>query len=345
MFTPDKRLEAVLLSIIRFMENRNSDIDRALSSLSSTLLRSIAREAIRADPTACLEFQDCILALEQRLQRSKEASDVYVVSGVADKAIQDYNQSVKKHFSEQAGELQMVAANALRTIGEIHKSGVTGLECLKQLEEKLLKASDAHSLHECRIQIGQCLLSIREEVQRQKLTSGQTISRINSQLNNCTDQTIAQRRTGDDPVSGLAARHQAEEALDQLLHMSNLNSFVVLFVVHRVELINTKYGYAAGDQIIRSFLRHLMQTFSIVDDLFRWSGPAFLAITNRPGELVSLQADVMKVTSHRIEENIVVGNREVLLPIASSALTLQLFKEPDMGGLIQKLDGFTKSHY
>ena len=44
-----------------------------------------------------------------------------------------------------------------------------------------------------------------EEVQRQKLTSGQTISRINSQLNNCTDQTIAQRRTGDDPVSGLAA--------------------------------------------------------------------------------------------------------------------------------------------
>lgn len=85
-----------------------------------------------------------------------------------------------------------------------------------------------------------------EEVQRQKLTSGQTISRINSQLNNCTDQTIAQRRTGDDPVSGLAARHQAEEALDQLLNMGNLNSFVVLFVVHRVELINTKYGYAAG---------------------------------------------------------------------------------------------------
>ena len=86
-----------------------------------------------------------------------------------------------------------------------------------------------------------------------------------------------------------------------------------------------------------------MQTFPIVDDLFRWSGPAFLAITNRPGGLLSLHADVMKVTSHRIEENIVVGNREVLLPIASSALTLQLFREPDMGGLIQKLDGFTKS--
>ena len=190
-----------------------------------------------------------------------------------------------------------------------------GLECLKQLEAKLLKTSDAQSLHDCRIQIGQCLLAIREEVQRQKLTSGQTISRLNSQLNNCTDRTIASRRTGDDPVSGLAARHEAEESLDHALNNGNLNSFVVLFVVHRVELINTKYGYAAGDQIIRSFLRHLMQTFSIVDDLFRWSGPAFLAITNRPSGLPSLRADVTKVTSHRIEENIVVGNRDVLLPI------------------------------
>ncbi len=327
-----------------FMENKGSDIDRALSSFSSTLLRTTAREAIRADPVACLGFQDCLLALAQRLQGSKESSEIYVLSGVADKAIQDYNQSVTKHYNEQASELQMVAGNALRTIGEIHKSGALGLDSLRQLEEKLLKASDAHSLHDCRIQIGQCLLAIREEVQRQKVTSGQTISQINSHLNNCTEQTIAHRRTGDDPVSGLPARHQAEEALDQALNTGNLNSFVVLFVVHRVELINTKYGYAAGDQIIRSFLRHLMHTFSIVDDLFRWSGPAFLAITNRPNGLLSLRSDVMKVTSHRIEENIIVGNRDVLLPIASSALTLQLFQEPDLNGLIQKLDGFTKSH-
>ena len=72
---------------MRFMENKGSDIDRALSSLSSTLLRSIAREAIRADPVDCVGFQ-------------------------------------AKHYSEQARELQAVAANDLRTIGEIHKNGV-----------------------------------------------------------------------------------------------------------------------------------------------------------------------------------------------------------------------------
>ncbi len=69
------KFEANLLSM-RFMENMTSDIERALSSLSSTLLRSTAREAIRADPVACFGFQDCILALDQRLQASKEPSEV-----------------------------------------------------------------------------------------------------------------------------------------------------------------------------------------------------------------------------------------------------------------------------
>lgn len=332
------------MSIKSFLENKSGDLDKAMSSLSHTLLEAIAREAIRADAADCLTFQHSFLSFAKKVRETRDSSELYVISGGADKALQDYNQVVSKYFKAQSKELQMLATNAMRTVAEIHLNSSDATKNLKKLEEQLGLASDAQSLHECRIQIGMCLQGIREEALRQQEQNGQTIARLHSEINQRTTPTASRSVCGDDPVSGLPARHQAEEALAVLANSGNPDQFAVLFVVHRVQLVNTKYGYAVGDNIIRSFLRHLMQEFCAVDDLFRWSGPAFLAVTHRLDGLQALRSEVARITSHRMEENIAVGSRNALLGVTASALTVQLIQEKDTAGLTRKLDEFVKTN-
>lgn len=332
------------MSITSFFDHKNSDLEKAHSSLSLTLLEAIAREAIRADPSDCLAFQNAILTFAQKMRGIQDSSDIYMISGGADKALQDYNQCVTKFYKAQSSELQMLATSAMSTISEIHRGSTEATGSLKKLEEQLGRAYDAQSLHDCRLRIGQCLLSIREEAHRQKEQTGQTIARLNSQMNDGITVAVPRSVNGEDPVSGLPARHQAEETLATLGKGENPNGFAVLFVVHRVELINTKYGYATGDKLMRSFLRYLMQEFSAVDDLFRWSGPAFLAITHRPGGLQTVRNEVARITSHRMEENVAIGSRNVLLPVTAAALTVQLSQEGDTPRLLKKLDDFVKTN-
>ena len=155
------------------------------------------------------------------------------------------------------------------------------MENLRRIEQQVLHASSAKSLAECRSELNECLATLREESKRQQQNTSQMVSRLHSELNHNNNATT-RNQTEIDPVTGLPSRPDAESMLASQYGGNHTNTFAVVFSVHRINLINTKYGYAAGDQIMRGFLNHLRGCLTIVDDLFRWSGPAFLAIVHRP---------------------------------------------------------------
>jgi len=77
----------------------------------------------------------------------------------------------------------------------------------------------------------------------------------------------------EDPVTGLPGPRQAEVLIQRAIRTDS-GLFLVCFVVDRVDQINNKYGYAAGDQILQMFSQRLAHHFSAKDKLFRWRGPA-----------------------------------------------------------------------
>ena len=329
--------------MIAFLGSRNSDTEKALTKLGHTLLTAISREVIRADPPDSFRFQETILQLNQQLGKLHDSSDVYMIAAMADKALQEYNQLATKYFSGVSDELQSLAQSMVAAIVDIHQSGSQTLTRFKVLEEKLQKAQDLRSLHECRMHIGQCLVQLREEAQLQRRQTDQVISTLNAELSNKISPAAIIWKSGEDPVSGLPARHQAEGAIEALLERRNPNLYLVLFVIHHVDLLNVKYGYAVGDKMIREYLRHLMTEFSQIEEIYRWSGPAFLAIAARPLGFTALRQEVARIASHRLEVTHTVQDRSVLIPITSAAIVLPVASFQDLSVLVSKLDGFVKS--
>ena len=326
-----------------FHDSNSIDNDKAMASLSQTLLGSIAREAICADEGEHVRFQDCILVLDQKLRNARESAEIYAISGAADKALQDHKTEATKYFRNQTAELQSMASAAIRTVADIHSHGTDSMENLRRIEQQVLHASSAKSLAECRSELNECLATLREESQRQQQNTSQMVSRLHSELNHNNNATMRNNQTEKDPVSGLPSRPDAESMLASQYEGNHTNTFAVLFSVQRINIINTKYGYAAGDQIMRVFLSHLRSYLTIVDDLFRWSGPTFLAIVHRPGGADPFRSEIARILGRRLEHELALPNRTALLPVSASALVIELSKESWVTEVVKKMDDFAAS--
>src|SRR5262249_54644844 len=117
-----------------------------------------------------------------------------------------------------------------------------------------------------------------------------------------------------DPVTGLPNWKEAERAVRQAL-ASPPGKFVVLAVVTPLHAGSACFGYAVGDRILNTCAQHLVASLSANDKLFRWQGPAFLAILTRHERIDQVRAEVRRFADVKLEETAEFGHREVLIPI------------------------------
>lgn len=334
----------ILVSMTIFRGNRENELEKALIILSKTLLEAICRETIRGDYSDSFHFQESIRALSRQLEHVRKPPDAYVIAGKADHALQEYYLQVTKHFEGVSKELQKVIAILFATISDLDKSSAEISDRFKVFEMQLLHANDMSSLHDCRLQIGRCLQSMREEANRQRCGSAQIVAKLKGAAS-VADFALPVRCevTGDDPVSGLPSRFSGEQSIIVQSQSLSPDSYFVVFVVHRINLLNIKYGYSLGDSVLRCFLRHLMSSFADVDELYRWSGPAFLALVHRKGGIISLRQEVSKITNQRMEETLVVNKRELLIPISASGLVLDVGGSHSAENIVEAIEHFAKS--
>jgi GGDEF domain-containing protein len=111
-----------------------------------------------------------------------------------------------------------------------------------------------------------------------------------------------------------------------------------LFVLDRIQAINTRFG-SAGNEVLILFQKHLLRGLLAGDELFRWGPDSFLALLPRTesGELV--RRELRRFLSARLEETFEIGARSVTLPIASTWTVIPLF-ESGYNQNLRKLDAF-----
>ena len=87
------------------------------------------------------------------------------------------------------------------------------------------------------------------------------------------------------------------------------------------------------------FGQHVAQRISKNDRLYRWRGPGFLALLDRTGTEISIRAEIARAVSARLEQEIDLGGRLVLLPIAASWTFIPLVNSTEEA-VSKKLDAF-----
>jgi GGDEF domain-containing protein len=103
-------------------------------------------------------------------------------------------------------------------------------------------------------------------------------------------------------------------------------SYAAVFYLHRMALINARFGEAIGNQVLLFCSQHLATTVTRANDsLFRWSGPAFVAILERQESEMAVSVEVQRLISAPISRFFETSTRSVYLPVKVTAEVIPLF--------------------
>jgi GGDEF domain-containing protein len=181
---------------------------------------------------------------------------------------------------------------------------------------------------------------ICEEAAEQERRSEQIADQIRDTMSRPEAAAVLSEAVADlDMVTGLPSFRAAEQAIRSAIE-GRTSTYAALFCVERVEAINGRFGFSIGDRILMVLGQHLAQRLSKNDRLFRWRGPGFLALIDRSGPEISIRAEIARMVSARLEQQIELGGRSVLLPVSTSWMLTSLV-DSSLEKISKKLDAFS----
>jgi GGDEF domain-containing protein len=120
-----------------------------------------------------------------------------------------------------------------------------------------------------------------------------------------------------DPLTrlpGPAAAHAVMEAFAT----EDTQAFAVVFSVLRIQQIISRYGAAAGDEVMEHVAASLASGFSPPDRLFRWHGLAFVAMLRRTEPVHSVQREIRRLIHIKLKHELLelnIDGRSVMVAV------------------------------
>lgn len=242
----------------------------------------------------------------------------------------------------KTSQLHALLSAAARTVSHICSASDECVTRLDQIEDQIEETSGLDGVRVLRFRLEECLQALREQTRHQREQMSQLLVRLQQQI-----EFAQAENSGDaifapeiDRVSGLEEREGAERAMAAAMERGG-PSYAALFVVDRLHLINAQFGYSTGDRILREFCEHLRTSLLPQDQLFRWTGPAFLAVIERSEEPAEVEADIQRIAGGQLEAAVQIGNGCVRLPIVRTAVLLPLAGAGTLANLISRMDAFS----
>ena len=215
-------------------------------------------------------------------------------------------------------------------------------ERLGEIEDQIEDACNIEAVRVMRFRLTEYLQQLRDQTlhQREKMTSA--LEQLSEQLEIAQGVKSAKPANvppAADGLTGLQARGGAERALSRALE-SRSPAYAALFVVDQLHLINARYGYSTGDEMLRQVCGHLKSRMSPGDRLFRWTGPAFVALMERVESTADIQQEINRMGLAQLKVTVQIGNGSVLFPISTLPLLVPLAGVKTLPELTRRLDAF-----
>lgn len=140
-----------------------------------------------------------------------------------------------------------------------------------------------------------------------------------------------------DPLTGLPARAYAEAELSRI-HAEPEERHVALFLVKRLALINAKFGYSRGDQVLMKVVTNLAQSLPEFKSLFRWAPCAFLVVTPPGLAFKELRSKVHVIEITRMTPVLEWEGRSAMVPVTLDCRILSLKDFETPSDLFLRLD-------
>lgn len=140
-----------------------------------------------------------------------------------------------------------------------------------------------------------------------------------------------------DGLTGLPARGFAETELNRL-HTEPEDQFLALFIVKRLALINAKFGYSRGDQVLLKVVTQLAQSLPDFHSLYRWAPCAFLAVAPPKFTFKDVRSKVHVVEITRMTPVLEWEGRSAMVPVSLDCRILSIRDFETPSDLFLRLD-------
>ena len=94
--------------------------------------------------------------------------------------------------------------------------------------------------------------------------------------------------------------------------------YIVTAVLDRLQSLNARFGQHVGDRVLRALAQRLQDSFEDSDVLFRWNGPAIIAMLWRDESIEDVRKSVRHIFDTPFEKEFDIGGRNVLIPIGAA---------------------------
>lgn len=331
-----------MISIRKFLDSRSDQVADALLRTTHLLLEGIEQHAVRPDAGDYDRFRKELRLILGGLKEGASASEILVLAGQALKALEGYNAHATKQMRSQCEDLQNMVAMLTKTMAAITSGSQSSISRLQEIEATLQTASLIEDFHIAKIRMSECLDVLGKEIVRHRSESARQVSEMHSVvqgLHSTRPAHSAEELARKDPLTKLPERAGAEVALAAAVKESQ-PVYAAVFVADRLDLINARFGRTVGDDLLLFFCRHVAQALKETDRLYRWTGPAILAILHRTTSLAPVREDMNALFAKRLTMNVTSENRSVLLAVPAKWMVFSAQEIRPLPRLIKSIDAF-----
>ncbi|MEO8099096.1 MAG: diguanylate cyclase [Acidobacteriota bacterium] len=277
---------------------------------------------------------------------SPSVSQMLIAAGVVSQAIRHCGVQNQNRWEALTADLDRTARTLLDHFEKLSSNGDAQAAVLKlrATVESALRADRLPAVHAAIEATGERLLDEmrreRAELAERCASLQDRVAGLEKSASHAAKQPVAAITTAG--IEGCAfepMRAQAEDALRRA-QAADLHCYAAIVYVHRLSLINARYGEAFGNQVIQLYSQHIISTLAEKGDaLFRWRGPAFVVILRRSESRQVVIAEVQRMISAPLSRFIQTPTGSVYVPVRATAEVMPLF-EPQASQVVSRIEEF-----
>lgn len=140
-----------------------------------------------------------------------------------------------------------------------------------------------------------------------------------------------------DQLTGLPLRAYAEGELNRV-HAGPGECYLAMFIMKRLALINAKFGYSRGDQVLLKVVSHLAHLLPEFRTMFRWSPCAFLTIAPATMSYKDLRSKIQVIENTRLAPLLEWEGRSAMVPVGLDCRIVSVKDFENISDLFLRLD-------
>ncbi len=304
-----------MVSIKRYLGYNESE--GALREAVSLLVEKIGECAVAREPGEFQDFRHEIRKIHEALTPDLPIQNMAILVGSAAQRLETYNRLITTTIGKRSDDFQTIFRMLQESLVKIAGENIESVQGLSRIGAELERSTGFEDLQALKLHLGECLSGLREEIEREKNASKTLIEKLQCAIEDVREPGARLPQPEIDKATGTPLHAECLTAIQEAIGKGTRH-YAAVMVVKRVQPINARFGRDAGDRMLSRFREHLESHLFASDQVFRWTGPAMVAILERPEAADRVREMIRRVVEGRIEETYFASGRSVLIPISAA---------------------------